>query len=46
MMDNPNENLEAKLQADSQPIFRDEALAYISTPSDVNKIITVIGGSA
>ncbi len=43
MVDNTNENLEAKLRAESQPIFRDEALAYISTPNDVNKIITVIG---
>lgn len=43
MVDSTRENVEAKLQADSQPIFRDEALAYISTPNDVNKIITVIG---
>ena len=32
-----------KQHGDSQPIFRDEALAYISTPSDVNKVITVVG---
>lgn len=39
----PNENAESKLQSESQPIFRDEALAHISTPSDVNKVISVVG---
>jgi|GEM_PF-3171962 len=37
------ENTEVKQQIESQPIFRDEALAYISTPNDVNKVISVVG---
>jgi HlyD family secretion protein len=43
MSDINKENSESKQQSDTQPIFRDEALAYISTPNDVNKIITVVG---
>jgi len=43
MSDSYKDSTEAKQQGDSQPIFRDEALAYISTPSDVNKVISVVG---
>lgn len=43
MSDSQKDNADAKQQGDSQPIFRDEALAYISTPNDVNKIISVVG---
>lgn len=43
MSDSHKENSDTKQQGDAQPIFRDEALAYIATPSDVNKIISVVG---
>ncbi len=43
MLDTSQENAEVKRQDESPTIFRDEALAYISTPNDVNKIITVVG---
>lgn len=43
MSDSNKENTDTRQQGDSQPIFRDEALAYISTPNDVNKIISVVG---
>jgi HlyD family secretion protein len=43
MTDSSHENSHSKQLVESQPIFRDEALAYISTPNDVNKLIKVIG---
>jgi HlyD family secretion protein len=43
MSDSHKEHSDTKQQGDAQPIFRDEALAYIATPSDVNKIISVVG---
>lgn len=43
MADANQDNTDTKQQAESSTIFRDEALAYISTPNDVNKIITVVG---
>lgn len=43
MTDSSHENSHSKQVAESQPIFRDEALAYISTPNDVNKLIRVMG---
>jgi HlyD family secretion protein len=43
MSDFNKEHGDAKQQGDTQTIFRDEALAYISTPNDVNKIISVVG---
>ena len=43
MSDANKENSDTRQQGESQPIFRDEALAYIATPSDVNKIISVVG---
>jgi len=43
MSDSNQDTTDGKQQNDTQTIFRDEALAYISTPSDVNKIISVVG---
>ncbi|MBM3468996.1 MAG: NHLP bacteriocin system secretion protein [Alphaproteobacteria bacterium] len=35
-----------KHEKDTPPLFRDEALEYISTPNDVNKIISVVGNES
>jgi HlyD family secretion protein len=43
MLDTPKEDTDPKQQAEPCVIFRDEALAHISTPNDVNKIISVVG---
>lgn len=43
MSDTPKDTADAKQQGESATIFRDEALAYISTPNDVNKVITIVG---
>jgi len=43
MVGAPNDAENPKQQAESTTIFRDEALDYISTPNDVNKIISIVG---